>query len=535
MPSADTPIQLPSYINDRMSDIQSIIANIARTYSDQSCYALSYEDLRAECLAKLAKIISNEEWQKFVDKPRGEFFAYVRTVFNNHVKSTVVRYRLTSKRGYDAVRKQKNVDLNIDDYTETIQSSNAGSDGRYGSALRVLDDDSFIAPKENEQFLSDVAPLLTPIEYLVLHQILLPNHAAWLYQYALSQKVGKRIQIDKEALANGIGIFDMVVQSKDGTFHNISATRFYELVETSLKRKIGLYMSGEDAGRDTEFSTAVKNLEDVFDLQIPSALEPCVIRRIMTIAARDQFDKVDSHVIHDLETVGAIVPQRRPDGTLRCYGVLWRSNSQICKTCQLNLACKTASCNVGLDMITLSPKVLEQGAVRVPVACVNSAAPAEEKSDVNQPESVLTDAVSDNAPEDSSTINETLRVQEVTESKPCQVVQNPDIDYDSRNSQIVEYLSGALKRSKNHEDIHFQSRVIPSNLKKAPYIFVIKFSRTDLLQDIPFPLRFAKPDSSLKSKLIHHKTGYYLPGCDLDTAMTLINAHINSTSTFASE
>jgi hypothetical protein len=442
---------------------------------------------------------------------------------------------LTSKRGYDAVRKQKNVDLNIDDYTETIQSSNAGSDGRYGSALRVLDDDSFIAPKENEQFLSDVAPLLTPIEYLVLHQILLPNHAAWLYQYALSQKVGKRIQIDKEALANGIGIFDMVVQSKDGTFHNISATRFYELVETSLKRKIGLYMSGEDAGRDTEFSTAVKNLEDVFDLQIPSALEPCVIRRIMTIAARDQFDKVDSHVIHDLETVGAIVPQRRPDGTLRCYGVLWRSNSQICKTCQLNLACKTASCNVGLDMITLSPKVLEQGAVRVPVACVNSAAPAEEKSDVNQPESVLTDAVSDNAPEDSSTINETLRVQEVTESKPCQVVQNPDIDYDSRNSQIVEYLSGALKRSKNHEDIHFQSRVIPSNLKKAPYIFVIKFSRTDLLQDIPFPLRFAKPDSSLKSKLIHHKTGYYLPGCDLDTAMTLINAHINSTSTFASE
>lgn len=512
-----------AYIDDRMQDIQSIIANVSRTYCDKTCYALQQEDLEAECFAKLARIISEDKWVPFVDKPRSEFFAYIKTVFNNHVKSHVVKHRLTAKRGYDTVNHQKCVDLNIADYTETITPRDPTNvDASRGTAMRTIDD-ALIAPAANQQWLNDLAPVLTPLESLVLRQILMPNNEAWLYQYAMSFKKSKRVVITKEALANGLGIYDVTVTCQDGTARVISAVEFYELVEHRLKLKLEKYMKQADDPTQTEYYTAVRSLETIFELQIPGCIENVVVRRIFSLAARDQYEKVNADVMVLLRKVGAIVPECNADGTLRCFGVLYRSSAQACKICSLRSSCGTAAINVGLGVITLSQKVLEQGAQRSPVMYVDMETTGDTMplDTDDTPVTASTTSVSDGMALSSSSPTPRATVP----------ARTTDVDMATRNAQIIQFLDATLKRSKSKVDLYYQLNVNnASDKRKQPYVFIIKNSDAHIASEVALPMRFCKPSDGLIPVLHPRKTGYYLPDKELELCLALIKQHINEFS-----
>ncbi len=96
-------------------DINRLAQSIATKYTDNTCPQLNYDDLVAECNMKLATIITKGKVETIPN--RVEFFKYIKTVFNNHVKSLVSKYRLTLKRGGKLSKngeEDANVSLNMD-------------------------------------------------------------------------------------------------------------------------------------------------------------------------------------------------------------------------------------------------------------------------------------------------------------------------------------------------------------------------------------------------------------------------------------
>jgi hypothetical protein len=44
-------------IEDMMDDLHKVAFSVAKTYTDESCFALNFDDLRAECLKKVVDVI----------------------------------------------------------------------------------------------------------------------------------------------------------------------------------------------------------------------------------------------------------------------------------------------------------------------------------------------------------------------------------------------------------------------------------------------------------------------------------------------
>lgn len=81
---------------DLTGDIERVIAKAVRPYVDDSNPMLHFDELKAECLAKLAKILHHGCLAKC--PTRAKVFAFLKTSFRNHVRSLVQKHAFTAKR-----------------------------------------------------------------------------------------------------------------------------------------------------------------------------------------------------------------------------------------------------------------------------------------------------------------------------------------------------------------------------------------------------------------------------------------------------
>lgn len=81
---------------DLTGDIERVISKVVTPYVDPSNPMLHFDELQAECRAKLAKIIHTGRLAQC--STRAKVFAFVKTSFRNHVRSLVQKYAFTAKR-----------------------------------------------------------------------------------------------------------------------------------------------------------------------------------------------------------------------------------------------------------------------------------------------------------------------------------------------------------------------------------------------------------------------------------------------------
>lgn len=343
------PSLRPPVLDEMLDDLERLIAKVARKYNDQSCPELNYDELIGEGRWKLSYVIEANGFVKA--NTRVKFFKFFAAALNNHVRSLVHKYRYTEKRTgvkpppkneqFTGEQRMKTAEVRIDDEEAGVQ----------------VESDCGGADQEHRQLVAEYESILMPAEILVFRQLTEPNAEALVYAQ-LDAYLGKtsdkvKIVIKNEHLARGL---------------NLSQQEFDNLV-LSVRDKITKHRSMTQTAEQAQFerNAALAQLEDFFNLQIPRTIDEMVIRRLLTLAARDQFDKVreNPQIAALLESVGAKVP-KASGGNLSCYGVLYQKKHRICSSCSLRNACATESSNFGLGKVVISPRLLGAKQTRTP-------------------------------------------------------------------------------------------------------------------------------------------------------------------------
>jgi hypothetical protein len=375
------PTLRPPVLEEMHDDLERLMAKVARQYSDQSCPELNYDELVAEGRAKLAQMICDIRVTFKKVPTRTKFFAFFATSLNNHVRSLVHKFRFTEKRtGVKPPPKEE-------------RFSPVATEQRMKTAEVRLDDEEVnlqVADKqcesarnhETSEIMEDYESLFDDLEVMVFRQLAAPNKAA-LFFATLDAQIGRHpgdplnIKIKHEHLAKGLG-------------KKFTPELFNDLV-LSIREKITKHRSMTQADEQAKVrrNVALAQLEQVFNLQIPTSIDEIVVRRLLTICARDQYDKiVENPTIKDwLLDVGAKVPEIQGD-ILNCRGVAYQKNNRICNSCGYRVACASEAANYGLGKITISPRLLGSKLTRVPAILPNDPdadeviAPSDEEAEI---------------------------------------------------------------------------------------------------------------------------------------------------------
>lgn len=360
----DDPKLRPPVLNEMMLDLQRVIASASQTYCDSTTPHLQFDELMGEGNLKLAELITKGKLEAL--PTRAEFFKYFKGTVNNHARSRVQKYRFTEKRtgqkppprhqrfpvaGQEAAPEapeyHKNVDLSLDDAEAAIQVPDQHQES-------VTDDQDI-----NWGFSShaeEYAFYLTPVEKLVYHEMIAPSAHARCYSEQDAMRKANRgklhIKIKFAHMAEAIGL----------------APELFEEAVLSIQNKIQEYrmLTSEQQQKMARENAIIAQLKEVFGLQIPADIDGMVVRRMLTMAARDQFDKVNTQVSEMLTEVGAKVPRNLGGNKLACYGVLYQKNCRQCNTCDLRHSCAVEAANMGLTKMVFSPKLLGARQQRVP-------------------------------------------------------------------------------------------------------------------------------------------------------------------------
>lgn len=162
----------PLTLDDINGDIERIITKAITPYIDDSHPLFHFDDLRAECLAKLAKVLHDGCLSKCLT-PVGKF-SYLKRCFCNHVRSLVQKHMFSAKRtgvvysqrkpgpGTDAVSAHKPHHVSIDDAEVDFQL------GAYDASFRLI------------EFMEELAAGLSgkedaTLNYLMNERAVLPN------------------------------------------------------------------------------------------------------------------------------------------------------------------------------------------------------------------------------------------------------------------------------------------------------------------------------------------------------------------------
>jgi hypothetical protein len=451
----DHPSLRPPVLEEMQPDIDRVIASVAYQYTDQSTPFLHTDELQAEGRAKLAHVICEKGYLKRA-KNRTEFFKLLTTSVNNHVRSLVQKYRYTQKR--TGIKPPPKNDKTI--RFESLKPNEISLDDP-NAHLQV--GEPFTEPDQfNNEFLEDLLPLCTPIERIVLNQLNAPNIESHIYAELESlhgKKAGAvKIKFTQAHMAQGLGI---------------SLELFKETVLQVRAKTLSLM--NKDANSD-KYDGALATLCNIFSLQIPKTIPPVVVRRLLTIAARDQWNKVNGDVHDLLEIVGAKAPKFHGE-VLGCFGVLYQKGHRICSSCGLQESCRAEAENLGLGEITISPKLLGSKLTRTPFILPSA----------DEPEN----------------------------SRP--VTSNP------RDMEIYEYLIENFKRVVHDRQVFFRHKDrLPSDRNKL--IFCVGKN------PIPLRLRFCSPAAELKEKLVSDKKCWYAPDTmPANEVIELINTHAELT------
>lgn len=473
-----------SYLDERANELNNVIRNTASTYCDATHPCLGYDDLVAEGRSKLAEMVANETWKRFVDKPRYEFFAFFKTAVNNHIKSLVVRYRLTSKRGYDSVNQRKQVDLSIDAEDGITEISDRESN----ESIQAL---------ENSAISEDLKNILDPVEFIICQQQVCPNAAAMVLAYTDTRGTSRKLKVTAKYRAAGIGV----------------PLSFYNRKLASINRKIKVYMQNPD--KDSTFWSHVKQLEQVFGIQMPPSIDKVVVRRMMAIAARDQYDRVTEEVSEHLKAINVPVPEMdKGTSTLRCYGILYKASDRACQSCDLNSACSIAAQNLGLGNINISSQLMPKGQLR----CATSLA-GQQTSPENASTAEVSEPLSESVVSDSGSVP---NVETAESDIPANQGSIP-IDYYSVTGQILLYLDGKISKTRSHDSVYY---FIRKKSRKPSYIFSY-IGQSRRVEDV-IPLRVCNPSATLALQLVKVRGGYYIPSnITYDGAIAIVESHIN--------
>jgi hypothetical protein len=216
-------------------------------------------------------------------------------------------------------------------------------------------------------------------------------------------------------------------------------------------------------------SATIAQLKSVFGVQIPPTTDDMVIRRLFTIAARDQYSKINPQVAEMLESIGAKVPRVHKD-MVSCHGVLYQPQAKQCQACGLNKSCQVEAANLGLTRITLSPRLLGSRQVRSPVIL--------------------------------ATFEETRPVA---------------ASYDE--AEIVSYLEDSFTLFKRKDEFFYGLNAETAE-KQQQLLFGLGS------QTLPLRLRFCSPSEEMKSKLVLKGKGWYPPeGMATPEVIELIDQH----------
>jgi hypothetical protein len=219
---------------------------------------------------------------------------------------------------------------------------------------------------------------------------------------------------------------------------------------------------------DLAAESALVALCRIFGLQLPKSAPPLVVRRCLTLAARDNWQKVDSEVEDLLEKVGAKAPKF--NGTsMSCFGVLYQQGNRICSACGLNQSCRVEAENIGLGEITISSKLLGAKLNRTPYILPNA--------DKNSPPPAANE----------------------------------------RDMEIIEYLFANFQRVTYKGELCFRPKDFTS---KQKLIFCTGTST------VPLNLKFCSPSAGLKKELNARGGHYYAPpDMPSEDVIALIDAH----------
>lgn len=428
------------------TDVTRIIHGLATKYTDHTCVFLHTDEISSELWAKYAKAAPTAFSR--AGQSRAKFFGYIKTCLANHSRSLVQRHRFTQKRtGFkppdqdapDQEAQRKPTEISLDDPDAHCQ---VGSD-------------TGLAEIEARDLLTEIVTKCNPLQTLVCRQLARPN-ATTLALASMDAHRGRptqaagsvRIDITRRHLAEGLG---MSLETFEKTVLEVKAIT--RTMTTAIE--------------DFAANAAVAELAKVFDLQIPKHLDQVIIRRLLTIAARDQWQKVDSRVEDLLQTAGAIPPKFN-GSTLSCFGVLYQQNHRICNACGQRDSCAVQAKNVGLGDITLSPKLLGTKLTRTPT---------------------------------------------LLHSHPR---NTPPVTASRRDMTIGEFLYANYRRVTHNGEIYFQ----PKEFTDKTHLII------SLSSQLPMRLRFHAPSTDIKAKLVQRGTAYYAPdAASADDVIELINQH----------
>ena len=354
-------------LEDMLPDIDRLIVSIIRPYVDPSNPMLHFEDLVSECKEKLAKLLVDGLEQKA--PTRAKFFAYIKTAFRNHVFSLVQKHVFAFKRTGAKPPPRKQQMQQLADAAKHAEAEDEPLDSEKSVKLYLDDPDANVQVGEpfdetsvhEREVTEELKHYLTAIERLVLDQMLSPNEEAMVYAQVEAYR-GKKpesvnFRVNYRHMAEGLGMsFDLFQQAM-----------------ASIKQKYKVLMSNEDKAETHEqqkVRLAELTLAQVFGVQVPPTIDAVTKRRLFTLIARDQIDKVTTDVANLLTAIGAHVPHKLGD-QLSCHGVLWQRNHRICVSCGVQDSCKVKAVNLGLGDMVLSPKLLGAKLTRIPVILPN--------------------------------------------------------------------------------------------------------------------------------------------------------------------
>jgi hypothetical protein len=375
----EAPNLRPPVFEEMLPDLQRVIASIARKYQDPSHPSLAYEELLSEGNVKLAELLSKGYMTNGKCPTRQDFFCLFKTAFQNHVRSLVQKYCFTAKRtGVKPLERNRFEACEDPDDFEAVEIGNGSAetsrvveysldDENYG--LQVADehcaDPSHTIRDEADiqwnfgTLSEEYARLLTPVEKLVFHEMIYPSAHARCYAEmdALRGHDASRItvKIRFSHMAQALGM----------------TPELFEEAVLSIRKKIQQYrerenLKSENSMDEVRYNALLAQLKKVFGLQIPEDIDPLVVRRMLTLAARDQYDKLTPQVKEMLLEIGAKVPTL-VGNRLTCYGILYQRNSRACITCDLRQSCCAEAANLGLSEMVISPKLLGSKQPRIPV------------------------------------------------------------------------------------------------------------------------------------------------------------------------
>lgn len=521
-------------LDDMMEDLQKVAFSVAKTYTDETCFALNFDDLRAECLKKVVDVVK-AGWLNRA-RNRVDFFKVAKTAMNNHVRGIVQRHRFTIKRtGHKApdrsgllfvgdevgvtdptnnrhVRGRVQEQLEDGTFRLTFDDRNRPAVDRPYRADEIkklkmevnakpdvsLDDPDIhiqIASTEadssssfDQELLEDLRVFLTPLELLVLAQLTDPNPGAYMFSYLGTTRGRKRneplsVKLSHQHMAEGLGI----------------TPELFADVHQSIKTK---YMEKimNNKPEDVRFNSALATLENIFGVQVPRSTDRVIVARLFTICARDQLDKVSPDVEKLLSVVGAKPPVLEGD-RLSCFGVLFQRNHRTCMSCGLRNACQTEALNYGLGEITLSPKLLGSRNVRTPVLTDQ-----QPSTDPVMPKASSSDTPSTpSSPEPKA---------------PATPAAGPFTPTE-RDEALLVHLRTNYKPIKFGTDVYYSHKD-----GKAKCVFYVG------KEGEPFELRFCKPSEALKKVLVRKVRSFYLPPeMTAEEATKLIDQHADETFT----